>query len=66
MVVLTQHKTGGRMTHSQMVQTRRRKQAGKKQLARAAKQAKKLSNQNELGVASGTAETGTVIDSPPS
>jgi len=51
------------MTHSQMVQTRRRKQAGKKQLARVAKQAKKLSNQNELGVASGTAETGTVIDS---
>jgi len=64
MVVLAQHKKqGGCMTHSQMVQTRRRKQAGKKQLARVAKQAKKLSNQNELGVASGTAETGTVIDS---
>lgn len=29
------------MTHSQMVQTRRRKQAGKKALARAAKLAKK-------------------------
>ena len=51
------------MTHSQMVQTRRRKQAGKKQLARAAKQAKKLSNPNEAGVASGIAGTGTVNDS---
>ena len=29
------------MTHSQMVQTRRRKQAGKKELARVAKLAKK-------------------------
>ena len=50
------------MTHSQMVQTRRRKQAGRKQLARVAKQAKKQSNQNEAGVASGTAGTGTVND----
>ncbi len=53
------------MTHSQMVQTRRRKQAGKKQLARVAKQAKKLSKHEEADVASGsaTAETSTVIDS---
>jgi hypothetical protein len=46
-----------------MVQTRRRKQAGKKQLARVAKQAKKLSNQDEVGVASGTAGTATANDS---
>lgn len=43
------------MTHSQMVQTRRRKQAGKKALARVAKLAKKTKD-NEAAAGSGTSQ----------
>ena len=50
------------MNHSQMVQTRRRKQAGKKQLARAAKHTKKVNNQNGVGVGPATAAPGTAND----
>ncbi|MGZ8230886.1 MAG: hypothetical protein ACXWUS_14710 [Burkholderiales bacterium] len=48
-------KPENRLTHSQMVQTRRRKQAGKKQLARIARQAKKAGMPDTPGVGAASA-----------